>query len=208
MVLFPNGSLIMFDIGWSELLVIGVVLIVVVGPKDLPRMLRTFGKTMTQLRRMAGDFRKQFDEALTEAELDDVRSSVRDLKAMDPRKDLRKALDPMRAVGDEIRSSLRAATKAPEPTIPSATAPATPAEPSVVGTAEMQPMASNPVAPKPAESTPSLQPATAQPVTAPAATAQPATAPAATVQPTAVQPATVKPEPVHVNGRDTSGDAQ
>lgn len=177
----------MLDIGWSELLVIGVVLIVVVGPKDLPRMLRTFGKTMTQLRRMAGDFRKQFDEALSEAELDDVRTSVRDLKAMDPRKDLRKALDPMRAVGDEIRSSLRAATQAPDPTVPSADAPASPVAPavvgpavvapaivapSVVGEAAMQPMASNPT-PRPAETTPA-----------------------------------VKSEPAHVNGRDTSGDPQ
>lgn len=215
MVLFPNGSLIMFDIGWSELLVIGVVLIVVVGPKDLPRMLRTFGKTMTQLRRMAGDFRKQFDEALSEAELDDVRESVRDLKALDPRKDLRKALDPMRAVGDEIRSSLRAATKAPEPTIPSATAPAAPAESSVVGTTEMQPMASNqapaaspmPVSPAPV-SPATVAPAAVEPATAAPAAVHPTAAPPATVQTAAVQPASPQPTPVHVNGRDTSGDAQ
>ncbi|MCQ8781757.1 Sec-independent protein translocase protein TatB [Mangrovibrevibacter kandeliae] len=119
----------MFDIGWSELLVIAVVLIVVVGPKDLPRMLRTFGKTTSQLRRMAGDFRKQFDEALREAELDDVRDTVRDLKSLDPRSEMRKALNPMRAVGDEIRASLSAATKAPEPRVPSADEPAKPAEP-------------------------------------------------------------------------------
>lgn len=210
MVLFPNGSLIMFDIGWSELLVIGVVLIVVVGPKDLPRMLRTFGKTMTQLRRMAGDFRKQFDEALSEAELDDVRDSVRDLKAMDPRKDLRKALDPMRAVGDEIRSSLRAATKAPEPTIPSATAPAAPAEPSVVGNTDMQPMASNPAVHKPADSPlpAAAQPAAVQPAPVPPATVPPASVPPASVQPEAVQPAAAPSATGHVNGRDTSGDAK
>ena len=58
----------MFDIGWSEILVIAVVAIVVVGPKELPRMLRTFGKTMGQVRRMANDFKRQFDEALREAE--------------------------------------------------------------------------------------------------------------------------------------------
>jgi sec-independent protein translocase protein TatB len=92
----------MFEIGWSELLVIGVVLIVVVGPKDLPRMLRTFGKTTTQLKRMAGDFRKQFDEALREAELDEVRDN---LKSIDPTNDIRKAMNPIRAVGDEIRKS-------------------------------------------------------------------------------------------------------
>ena len=53
----------MFEVGWTEMLVIAIVLIVVVGPKDLPRMLRTFGKTTAKLRAMAGDFRKQFDEA-------------------------------------------------------------------------------------------------------------------------------------------------
>lgn len=125
----------MFEIGWSELLVIGVVLIVVVGPKDLPRMLRTFGKTMTQFRRMAGDFRRQFDEALREAELDDVRETVRDIGKMDPRSSVRDALNPIRAVGDEIRSSLRSATKAPEPKVPSAEAPAAPMEAPVAAAA-------------------------------------------------------------------------
>ena len=66
----------MFDIGWTEMLVIAVVMIVVVGPKDLPKMLRTFGKTTAKMRSMAGDFQKQFNEALKEAELDDVKKSV------------------------------------------------------------------------------------------------------------------------------------
>lgn len=132
----------MFEIGWSELLVIGVVLIVVVGPKDLPKMLRTFGRTTTHLRKMAGDFRKQFDEALREAELDEVRDSVKGLRSLDPRQEIRKALNPMKAMGDEIRSSLTAATKAPEPTVPSPAAPLAPAVsagPSVIGATEMEP---------------------------------------------------------------------
>lgn len=116
----------MFEIGWLELLVIAVVLIVVVGPKDLPGMLRTFGRTTSQLRRMAGDFRRQFDDALREAEIDEVRKTAADLKKLDPTADIRKAMNPMKAVGDEIRSSLKAATKAPDPSVPSATAPATP----------------------------------------------------------------------------------
>ncbi|KAB0681985.1 Sec-independent protein translocase protein TatB [Aureimonas leprariae] len=118
----------MFEVGWSELLVIGVVLIVVVGPKDLPRMLRTFGKATSQMRRMAGDFRRQFDEAIREAELDEVRDTVRDISRIDPRSHVRDALNPIRAVGDEIRSSLRTATKAPDP------------RPSVVGDDEMRPV--------------------------------------------------------------------
>ena len=54
----------MFDIGWSELLVIIVVAIVVVGPKDLPRLMGTFGHYAGKLRRAAADFQRQFDEAM------------------------------------------------------------------------------------------------------------------------------------------------
>jgi sec-independent protein translocase protein TatB len=122
----------MFDIGGLELLVIAIVLIVVVGPKDLPRMLRTFGRVTSQMRRMAGDFRKQFDEALQEAELDELRKTAGDLRSLDPRESIAKNLNPIRAVGDEIRSSLRAATAAPAPRVPEAGEPATPAEPPVV----------------------------------------------------------------------------
>jgi 2-oxoglutarate dehydrogenase E2 component (dihydrolipoamide succinyltransferase) len=67
---------------------------VVVGPKDLPKMLRTFGKTTSSLRRMAGDFRKQFDDALKEAELDDVKSTIDAARKLNPAADIRKALKP------------------------------------------------------------------------------------------------------------------
>lgn len=65
----------MFDIGWSELLVIAIVAIVVVGPKELPRVLRSFGHYAGKLRRTAAEFRRQFDEAMAESELDDLRKS-------------------------------------------------------------------------------------------------------------------------------------
>ncbi len=118
----------MFDIGGLELLIIAVVLIVVVGPKDLPKMLRTFGRVTSQMRRMAGDFRKQFDEALQEAELDELRKTAQDVRSLDPRESISKNLNPIRAVGDEIRSSLRAATAAPAPRVPQPGEPAVPAE--------------------------------------------------------------------------------
>ncbi|MCR4267526.1 Sec-independent protein translocase protein TatB [Nitratireductor sp. ZSWI3] len=101
----------MFDIGWPEMLVIAIVLIVVVGPKDLPRMLRSFGRTTSKLRAMAGDFRKQFDEALKEAELDDVKSLVDDARKLDPRNEIKKHLNPIEKVGQEIRAGLDAAMK-------------------------------------------------------------------------------------------------
>jgi sec-independent protein translocase protein TatB len=65
----------MFDIGWSELLVIAIVAIVVVGPKELPRVLRTFGTYAGKLKRTASEFRRQFDAAMLESELNDMRQS-------------------------------------------------------------------------------------------------------------------------------------
>jgi sec-independent protein translocase protein TatB len=96
----------MFDVGWSEMLVIAVVLIVVVGPKDLPRMLRQFGRTTSKLRAMAGDFRRQFDEALKEAELDDVSDAIGSVRKINPMNEIRKHLAPIEDVGQQVRSGL------------------------------------------------------------------------------------------------------
>lgn len=104
----------MFDIGWTELLVIAVVLIVVVGPKDLPPMLRAFGKMTQRARKVAGDFRAQFDEALREAELDDVRQTLSDAQKLNPVNSLREAMNPLRQMGNEIKADLQKATVAPE----------------------------------------------------------------------------------------------
>jgi sec-independent protein translocase protein TatB len=84
----------MFDIGWSEILVIAAVAIIVVGPKELPRMLRSFGKTMGMVRRTANDFRRQFDEALREAErevgLEDTKKELQAIARTNPLKDVQK----------------------------------------------------------------------------------------------------------------------
>lgn len=103
----------MLDIGWTELLVIAIVLIVVVGPKDLPPMLRAFGKMTTNLRKMAGEFRSQFDEALKESELDDVRKTISDAQRLNPTNALRDAINPLRQMGQEIRADLQKATQMP-----------------------------------------------------------------------------------------------
>lgn len=63
----------MFNFGWTELLLIAVVAIVVIGPKELPETLRGLGRGINKLRRMAGEFQGQFNEALREANLEDVK---------------------------------------------------------------------------------------------------------------------------------------
>lgn len=108
----------MFDVGWSEILVIAVVLIVVVGPKDLPRMLRSFGRTTAKLRAMAGDFRRQFDEALREAELGDVKDTLDSVRNLNPMNEIRKHLSPLEQAGEEVRAGLEDVMKPmakPEP---------------------------------------------------------------------------------------------
>lgn len=127
----------MFDIGWTEMLVIAIVMIVVVGPKDLPRMLRTFGKTTAKLRAMAGDFQKQFNEALREAELEDLKKSVDELRSLDPSSEVRKQLNPFEKAAQDIRAGLDTLKPAPPPVIEPAGAGAQPAEPLKAGAADM-----------------------------------------------------------------------
>jgi len=69
----------MFDIGWTELLVIGVVALIVIGPKDLPEMFRTLGRFTTKARSMARDFQRAMETAADEAGVKDV---AKDLQAM------------------------------------------------------------------------------------------------------------------------------
>jgi len=101
----------MLDIGWTELMVVAVILIVVVGPKDLPPMIRAFGKMTKRLRQTAGEFRAQFDEALREAELDDLKNSVNDIRSLNPANTIRETLNPLRQMGQEIKSDLERSTR-------------------------------------------------------------------------------------------------
>ncbi|PYE89712.1 Sec-independent protein translocase protein TatB [Phyllobacterium leguminum] len=108
----------MLDVGWSEILVIAIVIIVVVGPKDLPKMLRAFGKATARMRKTADEFRRQFDEALRETELEDVKGVIDDARRLDPRTDIRKVFDPIRSAGEELRLSLNKAALAESTLVP------------------------------------------------------------------------------------------
>src|SRR5690606_35021448 len=131
----------MFDIAWTEMLVIAVVMIVVVGPKELPGMLRTIGKTTAKLRTMAGEFRKQFDDALKEAELDDLKKLADDARKLNPTADIKKALNPLETAGKDVRAGLEAAFNPPkaEPPKPKAPEPAVTAPAAVAATSAPAP---------------------------------------------------------------------
>ncbi|WP_163202430.1 Sec-independent protein translocase protein TatB, partial [Citrobacter koseri] len=64
----------MFDLSWGEIALVGAVALIVIGPKELPGVLRGVGQAVAKLRRMASDFQYQFNQALQEAEVDKVKS--------------------------------------------------------------------------------------------------------------------------------------
>ncbi|MFS8038047.1 Sec-independent protein translocase protein TatB [Xanthobacter sp. AM11] len=110
----------MFEIGWSELMLIGIVALIVIGPKELPSVLRTVGRTVTKLRRMAGEFQGQFQEALREADLADMRKEISDVTES-ARSTLATSemFDPLRSIREDIRSTVEGATaKPPAPDAP------------------------------------------------------------------------------------------
>lgn len=175
----------MFDIGWTEMLVIAVVMIVVVGPKDLPKMLRTFGKTTAKMRSMAGDFQRQFNEAMREAELDEVKKSVDDLRSLNPANEIRKQLNPLGQAAADLRAGIQNTLNTPAKPDTSATpaaAVAQPAEPLKAGPADLPGSAATPaVAPvqsEPALSLPSAVPAELEPAPKPKRVAKPRAKPA------------------------------
>lgn len=103
----------MLDISWTEFLLIGVVALIVIGPKELPAVLRTLGQWTRKVRSMAADFQNQFQEAMREAEMADLKKDIDDItsgiKSFDPLKDVRADVE---AAGRDIQSSLE---KTPAP---------------------------------------------------------------------------------------------
>ncbi len=97
----------MFDISWTEFLLIGVIALIVIGPKELPTVMRTLGQYTRKIRSMAADFQNQFHEALREADMADLKKQVddmaSDIKNYDPLKDVRTDFEGM---GKDFEKSL------------------------------------------------------------------------------------------------------
>ncbi|GER06325.1 Sec-independent protein translocase protein TatB [Iodidimonas muriae] len=93
----------MFDIAWTEMLVIAVVTIVVVGPKDLPKVMKAVGGFIAKARSLAGKFQSDMDALARETELDELRKQARAYQAtlLDPKRELQKMIDP--STGEEVK---------------------------------------------------------------------------------------------------------
>lgn len=140
----------MFDIGWSELLVIGVVALIAIGPKELPNVLRTVGHWMGKIRRMASEFQGQFQEAMREAEMADLKKQVDDITTtasgitnFDPMDSVRKQADSIKSDFDSALADKPADTS---------TTPATPPVDAAASPSSVSPEAASPATPSPVSS--------------------------------------------------------
>ena len=89
----------MFDIGWSEMAIVAVDALFVIGPRDLPKALRTVGRYAGKLRAMAREFQSSIDEAVREAELDEVKKQIESVAKLDVPKSISNAIDPEGEIG-------------------------------------------------------------------------------------------------------------
>jgi len=143
----------MFDISWSEFLLIGVVALIVIGPKELPAVMRTLGQWTRKVRGMASEFQNQFQEAIREAEMADLKKEVDDLaegvKNFDPLKEVRADVETM---GEDVKRSLSSSSEA-DATLSDSRAEMALAEPQ----SEALPAAMEPAAELPAPAQPEAQ---------------------------------------------------
>src|SRR3977135_875800 len=152
----------MFDIGWGELLLIGVVALIVIGPKELPGALRTLGQWMGKLRRMASEFQGQFQEAMREAELADLKKQVDDMTSQaqsyanfDPVSEVRKEFESTQqqiesAIGKPAEISRSPAPAIDAPTTDAASSAVPSAEPAALPASEVHTALPSPAAGEPA----------------------------------------------------------
>jgi len=143
----------MFGIDSPELLVIAIVALVVIGPKELPGLLRTWGKWMAQMRGMASEFRGHVDEMVRQSELDEVKKQLEgsprlDLQSLDPTKQIKEHIQEGMAEGEKAFNEAKSTFDNPlaEPE----SAPQIAAEPAVSETPAIETAAAEPAPVEPA----------------------------------------------------------
>lgn len=94
----------MFDIGWSEMAIIAFVALIVIGPKDLPKTMKTVAQWMRKARSLTREFQSGIDDMVREAELEDARKALDATRGGNLKRTLSNAIDPDDEVGKEVRS--------------------------------------------------------------------------------------------------------
>ena len=122
----------MFDIGWQELFLIGLITILVVGPREIPRVLRTVMAAVRRVRGLANDFQRGIDELARETELDEIRRDLEKSATLDLERELEETIDPkgemseavkelqaeFKETGEEIEEQSKISSAASNPELP------------------------------------------------------------------------------------------
>jgi len=176
----------MFDISWGKLVIIGVVALLVIGPKELPAVLRQLGQAMAKIRRMAAEFQGQFNEAMREAEMADLKKQFDDttssIKSTFDTTDIKNELEKM--IQDPVGTAPGAPNVATTPSDPAPPVPETaataPTDPVALGTAPVAPVEVDvpmPELPPPPQTQDFVETAPSGPATPAASEPKPAAAP-------------------------------
>jgi sec-independent protein translocase protein TatB len=114
----------MFDFAWSEIGVIGLLAVLLLGPKELPTAMRAMGRFTRQARKLAGEFQSHVNDLVREAELDEVKRSVDQATSTNLNAEIDKLIDPANEVGPELdaaisraEAEMRVSAAPPAPTI-------------------------------------------------------------------------------------------
>lgn len=146
----------MFDFSWSEIMLIGAVALIVIGPKDLPRVLRTAGQWARKARAISREFQSTVEQMIREAELDDVKKELDKATSIDLESEFQKTIDPTGSLAEHLAPpELPSPAESPSP-------PELPAPPERPALAESAPADAAPlehaapaaVPPSPAEAAP------------------------------------------------------
>ncbi len=110
----------MFDIGWSEMAVVALLALLVIGPKDLPKVMRTAAHWMRKARSVTREFQSGLDDMIREAELEDAKKSIQAVRSGELKKTITDTIDPTGSIGDSMsqverdaRSNVDTATATP-----------------------------------------------------------------------------------------------
>jgi len=103
----------MLDLAWSEIAVIGLVAVLVLGPKELPQAMRTMSKILRKMRSLTSELQGHMNEIVREAELDEVRQSIKKLSSTNIKAELAKVVDPNGELSKELSQPLIAGETAP-----------------------------------------------------------------------------------------------
>jgi sec-independent protein translocase protein TatB len=106
----------MFDIAWSELLLLAVIALIFIGPKELPQVLNNLGRAAAKLRRSADEFRRHFEESMRDSGYEDLHKNIQDLRSLNPSSQIRETIE--RTINEDYTAKPQPLTEQPAPAQP------------------------------------------------------------------------------------------